>query len=70
LDESGNGFYRRNLIQKGLGKMRVAVARKLGIRKLGIRMWLMLRDQIEQKEFCRRGQRQQKSGDAYTGFQK
>ena len=50
--------------------MRVAVARKLGIRKLGIRMWLMLRDQIEQKEFCRRGQRQQKSGDAYTGFQK
>jgi transposase len=35
-------FYRRKLIQKGLGKARVAVARKLGIR-----MWIMLRDQIE-----------------------
>jgi len=25
-------FYRRKLVQKGLGKARVAVARKLGIR--------------------------------------
>lgn len=32
-------FYRRKLIQKGLGKARVAVARKLGIR-----LWIMLRD--------------------------
>jgi transposase len=45
-------FYRRILIQKGLGKVRVAVDRRLGIR-----MWIMLRDQIEYKEFCRRGQR-------------
>jgi Transposase IS116/IS110/IS902 family len=34
-------FYRRKLVQKGLGKARVAVARKLGIR-----LWIMLRDQI------------------------
>ena len=44
-------FYRRKLIQKGLGKARAAVARKLGIR-----MWIMLRDRIEYSEFCRRGQ--------------
>jgi len=43
-------FYRRQLIQKGMGKARVAAARKLGIR-LGI----MLRDQIAYEEFCRRG---------------
>src|SRR5262249_50911362 len=44
-------FYRRKLVQKGLGKARVAVARKLGIR-----LWIMLRDQIDYNEFCRRGQ--------------
>jgi hypothetical protein len=43
-------FYRRKLMQKGLGKARVAAARKLGIR-----LWIMLRDQIDYKEFCRRG---------------
>jgi transposase len=48
-------FYRRKLIQKGLGKARAAVARKLGIR-----MWIMLRDGLEYNEFCRRGQMQQK----------
>jgi len=47
-------FYRRKLIQKGLGKARAAVARKLGIR-----LWIMLRDRIEYNEFCRRGQMQQ-----------
>ena len=56
-------FYRRKLIQKGLGKARVAVARKIGIR-----LWIMLRDQIEYHEFCRRGQRQQKNGDACAGM--
>lgn len=56
-------FYRRKLVQKGLGKARAAVARKLGIR-----MWIMLRDQIEYNEFCRRGQKQQNSGDAYAGM--
>jgi transposase len=56
-------FYHRKLIQKGLGKARVAVARRLGIR-----MWIMLRDQIEYNEFCRRGQMQQKSGDACAGM--
>jgi transposase len=56
-------FYRRKLIQKGLGKARAAVARKLGIR-----MWIMLRDGIEYNEFCRRGQMQQKSGDACAGM--
>ena len=34
-------FYRRKLIQMGLGKARAAVDRKLGIR-----MWIMLRDRI------------------------
>jgi transposase len=56
-------FYHRTLIQKGLGKARAAVARKLGIR-----MWIMLRDRIEYHEFCRRGQKQQTSGDACAGM--
>jgi transposase len=56
-------FYHRKLIQKGLGKARAAVARKLGIR-----MWIMLRDRIEYHEFCRRGQMQQRSGDARAGM--
>ena len=42
-------FYRRKLQQKGLGKARVAAARKLGIR-----LWILLRDQIDYEEFCRR----------------
>ena len=50
-------FYRRKLVQKGLGKAKVAVARKLGIR-----LWILLRDQIDYQEFCRRGQRRQKNG--------
>ena len=54
-------FYRRKLVQKGLGKARVAVARKLGIR-----LWIMLRDEIDYQEFCRRGQKQQ-SGAACAG---
>ena len=56
-------FYRRKLIQKGLGKARVAVARKLGIR-----LWIMLRDQIDYHEFCRRGQMQQRGGEACAGM--
>jgi transposase len=54
-------FYRRKLVQKGLGKARVAVARKLGIR-----LWIMLRDQIDYQEFCRRGQKH--SGAACAGM--
>ena len=54
-------FYRRKLVQKGMGKARVAVARKLGIR-----LWIMLRDQIDYEEFCRRGQKQ--SGAACAGM--
>ena len=42
-------FYRRKLQQKGVGKARVAVGRKLGIR-----LWILLRDQIDYAEFCRR----------------
>src|ERR1700678_3071283 len=56
-------FYRRKLVQKGLGKARVAAARKLGIR-----LWIMLRDQIDYQEFCRRGQMQQRSGAACAGM--
>jgi len=55
-------FYRRKLLQKGLGKARVAVARKLGIR-----LWILLRDQIDYQEFCRRGQKQP-SGAARAGM--
>jgi transposase len=47
-------FYRRKLQQKGLGKARVAAARKLGIR-----LWIMLRDRIDYDEFCRRSPRRQ-----------
>jgi transposase len=54
-------FYRRKLVQKGLAKARVAVARKLGIR-----LWIMLRDQIDYQEFCRRGQKH--SGAACAGM--
>jgi transposase len=62
-DPELRSFYRRKLTQKGLGKSRVAVARKLGIR-----LWIMLRDQIEYNEFCRRGQKQQSCGDACAGM--
>lgn len=56
-------FYRRKLVQKGLGKAHVAAARKLGIR-----LWIMLRDQIDYTEFCRRGHaRRQSSGTAHAG---
>jgi hypothetical protein len=34
---------------------------------LGIRLWIMLRDQIDYQEFCRRGQKQQ-SGGACAGM--
>jgi hypothetical protein len=37
-------------------------------RKLGIRMWIMLRNRMEYNEFCRRGQMQQKTGDACAGM--
>jgi transposase len=56
-------FYRRKLVQKGLGKARVAAARKLGIR-----LWIMLRDQIDYEEFCRRGQTRQKNGSVRAGM--
>jgi transposase len=56
-------FYRRKLVQKGLGKARVAAARKLGIR-----LWIMLRDQIDYQEFCRRGPMQQRNGGACAGM--
>ena len=35
-------FYRRKLVQKGMGKAKIAAARKLGIR-----LWIMMRDQID-----------------------
>jgi transposase len=49
-DEELKRFYRRKLAQKGLGIAMVAAARKLGIR-----LWIMLREQIDYEEFCRRG---------------
>jgi transposase len=56
-------FYRRKLIQKGMGKARIAAARKLGIR-----LWIMLRDQIDYNEFCRRGRLRQKGGVVRAGM--
>jgi hypothetical protein len=56
-------FYRWKLVQKGLGKAKVAAARKLGIR-----LWILLRDQIDYHEVCRRGQMQQRCGDACAGM--
>ena len=56
-------FYRRKLVQKGLGKARVAAARKLGIR-----LWIMMRDQIDYQEFCRRGKARQESGSVRAGM--
>jgi transposase len=57
-------FYRRKLVQKGMGKARMAAARKLGIR-----LWIMLRDEIDYTEFCRRGcSRQQSSGATGAGM--
>jgi transposase len=52
LDPALQRFYRRKLQQKGVAKARVATARKLGIR-----LWIMLRDQITYDEFCRRARR-------------
>ena len=45
-----------------MGKARIAAARKLGIR-----LWIMLRDQIDYEEFCRRGKLRQ-SGEAQAGM--
>jgi hypothetical protein len=62
-DPERKRFYRRKLIQKGMGKARIAAARKLGIR-----LWIMMRDQIDYAEFCRRGRLRQEGespcGDA------
>jgi hypothetical protein len=55
-------FYRRKLIQKGMGKARIAAARKLGIR-----LWVMMRDRIDYEEFCRRGKLRQ-TGEAHAGM--
>jgi hypothetical protein len=55
-------FYRRKLIQKGMGKARIAAARKLGIR-----LWIRMRDQIDYEEFRRRGKLRQ-SGEAHGGM--
>ena len=55
-------FYRRKLIQKGMGKARIAAARKLGIR-----LWIMMRDQNDYEEFYRRGKLRQ-TGKAHAGM--
>ena len=62
-DADRRRFYRRKLLQKGLGKAKVAAARKLGIR-----LYIMLRDQIDYAEFCRRGSMRQKQGSAHAGM--
>ncbi len=42
--------YRRLAFRKGVASAKIAVARKLAIR-----LYIMLRDQIDYAEFCRRG---------------
>jgi transposase len=48
-DDDLKRFYRRKLAQKGFAKAKCAAGRKLGIR-----LWIMLRDHIDYNEFCRR----------------
>jgi hypothetical protein len=48
-DDALKRFYRRKLTQKGFAKAKCAAGRKLGIR-----LWIMLRDNINYEEFCRR----------------
>lgn len=57
-DDALKRFFRRKLAQKGLGKATVATGRKLGIR-----LWIMMRDQIDYEEFCRRARR---NGEAHA----
>src|SRR6202041_2166227 len=55
-------FYRRTRSQKGPSTARVAAARKLGIG-----LWIMVRDQIDYQEFCRRGRKQHRTILACAG---
>jgi transposase len=55
-------FYRRKAVQKGCANARVAAARKLGIR-----LWIMWRDQIDDAECCRRGLARQSEGRCPCG---
>lgn len=52
-DDALKRFYRRKLAQKGFAKAKVAAGRKLGIR-----LWIMLRDNIDYQEFCRRARQE------------
>jgi len=56
-------FFGRKVTQKGVAKAHVAVARKLGIR-----LWIMLRDQIDYQEFCRRAQLRPQERRASAGM--
>jgi hypothetical protein len=55
--------YQRKLFQKGLGKARVAAARKLKIR-----LWIMLREEIDYHEFRRCGQMRRETGGPCAGM--
>ena len=58
---NSNAFIDGNWRKKASGKAKVAAGRKLGIR-----LWIMLRDNIDYEEFCRRGRQTDgvPSGDA------
>jgi hypothetical protein len=45
-----------------MGKARIAAARKQGIR-----LWIMMRDQIDYEQFCRRGRLWQE-GNSHAGM--
>jgi transposase len=53
-DDALRRFSRRKLQQKGFGKARVAAARKVGVR-----LWILLRDQINYAQFCDRAPKRQ-----------
>jgi hypothetical protein len=63
---SGSGV--AALLPPQIGPERSGEGERGVARKLGIRLWIILRDQIEYHEFCRRGQKQQKSSEACAGM--
>ena len=54
-------MYRRLAFRKGAASAKVAVARKLAIR-----LYIMLRDRIDYREFCRRGSQARMLGAGLT----
>ena len=52
------------VLSRSLGRV---LSRIAAARKLGIRLWIVLRDQIEYEEFCHRGRLRQ-NGEVQAGM--